>query len=185
MLVFAISIQACKFIIEQIDSINQIEGDANMALLERMSKYIRWADSKIWDIVASLNENEYSRDLGENIGSIKRRYIHLAEDYREWYYDWIGQDPGEKPDFITMKRDELFKSIQQYTKKFIEMIENRAIESIKINVTRKEITLTFDEIFFHLVNHATYHRGQIVMALRILGKEVQMTDYVPFKIQTA
>jgi uncharacterized damage-inducible protein DinB len=46
-----------------------------------------------------------------------------------------------------------------------------------------KLRMTFDEILFHLVNHATYHRGQIVMGLRILGKDVVMTDYVPYRRQ--
>lgn len=156
-----------------------------MILLKRLGQYAQWADTRIWHIVENLSEEEYSKNLGNNIGSIKRKYIHLAEDYRDWYFDWIGQNPREKPNFGTMKRDELFQSIQEYTSKFIDMIENRSIDSIQIEVDNKKLTLEFDEILFHLVNHATYHRGQIVMGLRILNKEIQMTDYVPHRIQTA
>ena len=154
-----------------------------MKLLERMSRYLQWADGQIWNIVSTLSEEEYSKDLGNNIGSIKRRYVHLAEDYLEWYFDWTGKVSEEMPDFNSMERSEIFQSVQQSINKFIAMIEDRSIESIQIDTDKEKITISFEEIFFHLVNHSTYHRGQIVTALRILGKEVQMTDYVPYRIQ--
>jgi uncharacterized damage-inducible protein DinB len=40
-------------------------------------------------------------------------------------------------------------------------------------------------MIFHLVNHYTYHRGQIVMGPRILVENVQMTDYVPYRLNTS
>ena len=166
------------------NSLKHMTRDTVMKLLERMAKYLLWADKRIWQIVSELSEDEYSKDLGKNIGSIKRRYVHLAEDYQEWYYDWIGNSSKELPDFSSMGRDELFQSIQQSINRFISMIESPPIESIEIDTDRGKITITFEEIFFHLVNHATYHRGQIVMALRMLDRDVQMTDYVPHRIQT-
>jgi uncharacterized damage-inducible protein DinB len=156
-----------------------------MTLLENMNKYLFWADSKIWDIVRNLTEEEYSRDLYDNGGSIKRRYAHLAQDLREWYFDWIGRDYGEVPDFMNMSREEVFKSITEYNQKFANMIKERTVNHLDIDTGEAELRVTFEEIFFHLVNHATYHRGQIVMGLRILGKNVVMTDYVPHRMQTA
>ena len=155
-----------------------------MSLLEKMAKYLRWADNRIWHIVSGLSEEEYSKDLGKNIGSLKKRYVHLAEDYLDWYNYWTGNDSEELPDFDSMDRNELFKSIQQSINKFIAMIKNPSINTIQMD-GEKKVTISFEEIFFHLVNHATYHRGQIVMALRMLDKDVQMTDYVPYRVQTA
>jgi len=103
-------------------------------------------------------------------------------DY-EWYFDWIGQDYGEVPDFMSMSRDEVFKSINEYSKMFTDMIEKRTVNYLDMDTGEGKLRINFDEIFFHLVNHATYHRGQIVMGLRILGKDVVMTDYVPHRIQ--
>ena len=156
-----------------------------MTLQEKMSKYLFWADSTIWNIVESLTDEEYSRDLYENGGSIQRRYGHLAGDLWEWYFDWIGQDGREEPDFMNMSREEVFKTINKYNSMFSEMIEKRSVDQIEIDTEEAKLPITFDEIFFHLVNHATYHRGQIVMGLRILGKDVVMTDYVPHRIQLA
>ena len=156
-----------------------------MTLQNKMSKYLFWADSTIWDIVQNLTDEEYSRDLYENGGSIQRRYTHLAQDLWEWYLDWIGQEGMEKPDFTNMSREETFTSIKEYSKLFTNMIEERTVNHIELDTGETKVKIGFDEILFHLVNHATYHRGQIVMGLRILGKDVVMTDYVPHLIQLA
>lgn len=148
-----------------------------------MSKYLFWADSTIWSIVQNLSDEEYSRNLYENGGSIQRRYLHLAEDLWEWYNDWIGVEDVDEPDFMSMSREEIFTSIKEYSKLFTDMIEERTVNHIDIDTGETTIKITYDEILFHLVNHATYHRGQIVMGLRILGKDVVMTDYVPHRIQ--
>ena len=156
-----------------------------MSLLERMGRYLVWADNTIWKIVSSLSDEAFDRTLGERGGSIRKRYIHLAEDTWEWYHDWIDKKPEDKPDFDVMSREGLFEFLSDYIHRFIDMIEDRTVGKITFDSKGRNITITFDEILFHLVNHASYHRGQIVLVLRLLGKEVQMTDYVPHRIATS
>jgi len=132
-----------------------------------------------------LTDEEFDRPLCGEGGSIRKRYIHLAEDTWEWYHDWVGKEPDVEPPFEAMTRKEIFDSISEYNSRFIEMIKHRDIEKVKLQHERKTVDISFEEILFHLVNHATYHRGQIAMGLRMLGKEVQMTDYVPFRIDTS
>jgi len=64
------------------------------------------------------------------------------------------------------------------------LIEERTVNEYQDERAGKVLTISFEEMFFHIVNHFTYHRGQIVMALKLLGKEVTMTDYVPHRIST-
>ena len=156
-----------------------------MAIQNKMSKYLFWADSTIWNIVQTLTDEEYTRNLCENGGSIQKRYVHLAEDMWEWYHDWIGKDAIEEPDFMAMPREKIFATIKKYNQLFSDMIEDRSVDHIKIESGEGKVQITFEEILFHLVNHATYHRGQIVMGLRILERNVVMTDYIPYRMHHA
>jgi uncharacterized damage-inducible protein DinB len=152
-----------------------------MNLLENMGQYLIWAEGRIWDIVQGLTDDEFERPLGQGGGSIKKRYVHLAQDTWEWYHDWVEKEPEDKPNFEDMDRGALFQFQTDYVNRFLKMIDDRTVDKITFESNGKDITIRFDEILFHLVNHATYHRGQIVMGLRLLGREVQMTDYVPYR----
>ena len=156
-----------------------------MNIEKRITNYLSWADNAIWVIVSELSEDEFSKQIGENGRSIKQRYIHLAEDSWEWYHDWIEDNPSDEPNFDEMSREDLFQHIMKYNKLWADLAEKRAVESLEISRKDVSITLSLEEIIFHIANHATYHRGQIVMGLRMLGKEVHMTDYVPFRFFAA
>ncbi len=154
-----------------------------MILLERMARYLEWANASIWKIVDTLSDEEFSQSLADGVGSIHGRYIHLAEDAWEWFHDWHSEEPQE-PDFQGMTRNELNQFIIDYLKKWQILIEERTVDKFTDERAGKRVVLEFDEMFFHMVNHFTYHRGQIVMGLKMLGKEVPMTDYVPYRFST-
>jgi uncharacterized damage-inducible protein DinB len=144
---------------------------------------MRWADGTIWDIVRDLSEEEFTQSFGKHGGSIHRRYVHLAQDLWEWHHDWRDENPDQPP-FDQMTRNELFESISDYTNRIEQLIDNTQYATFAFNARNKRIEMIIDEFIFHIANHATYHRGQIVMCLRMLGKDTPMTDYVPFRIRT-
>ena len=156
-----------------------------MNLESRITEYLSWADEAIWRFVRELSDDEFSKSIGENGRSIRQRYIHLAEDSWEWYHDWIDDNPSDAPDFHELPRDILFQFIKNYNILWADLVEKRTVESLELSRDSVSIIVSLEEIIFHIANHATYHRGQIVMGLRMLGKDVHMTDYVPFRFFTA
>ncbi|SMD43476.1 Uncharacterized damage-inducible protein DinB (forms a four-helix bundle) [Aquiflexum balticum DSM 16537] len=50
-----------------------------------------------------------------------------------------------------------------------------------INSQGESFTNTVKEILFHVVNHSTYHRGQVMLQLRESGLEAISTDYIFYK----
>ncbi len=154
-----------------------------MSLLKEMAGYLTWANTSVWRIVETLNDDEFKQSLAEGAGSIHKRYVHLAVDTWEWFHDWHGEEPPE-PDFQNMTRNDLYKFITDYLKKWQSLIEERTVDEFTDERAGKKVMIKFDEMFFHMVNHFTYHRGQIVMGLKMLGKDVPMTDYVPYRFST-
>ena len=154
-----------------------------MTLVERMAGYMEWANDSIWKIVKTLSDDEFRKSLADGAGSIHRRYIHLAEDTWEWFHDWHGEEPQE-PEFQSMTRNALYQFITDYLKKWQSLIKERTVDNFTDERDGKIVVIEFDEMFFHMVNHFTYHRGQIVMGLKMLGKDVPMTDYVPHRFST-
>ena len=167
--------------LQSVQHLFMFEFEVTMQLLERIAQYMMWANDTIWKLVESLSDEEFIRALDQHGTSIRRKYTHLALDTWEWYYDWTGEECGEEPDFTTMSRAELFSFISDHSQKWLGLVDNRSVESLKMKRGGRTFILLFEEILFHMTNHMTYHRGQIVMGLRMLGKDVPITDYVPYR----
>jgi uncharacterized damage-inducible protein DinB len=43
------------------------------------------------------------------------------------------------------------------------------------------VEINLEEVIFNLVNHSSYHRGQIISLLRLHNVKVPVTDYYWFK----
>jgi uncharacterized damage-inducible protein DinB len=155
-----------------------------MSLVREMFEYAIWASQAIWNIVEKLTDDEFNRSLGEHGGSLHARYIHLAEDTWEWFHDWQGEEP-EEPEFQDMKREDLFHFMMDYILKWRELADSATTASYVEERGDQRSVISLDEMVFHLVSHHTYHRGQIAMGLRLLGKDVQMIDYIPYRLMTA
>jgi uncharacterized damage-inducible protein DinB len=153
-------------------------------LSSQIVAYWQWADNFAWELVKDLSDEEFNQTFGEFGHSLRTRYIHLAEDSWEWYADWTGAEISEEPDFEVMSREELFEFISEFNEKWGNLLETDKNKTIMVGRGETMVTITLSQILFHMSNHATYHRGQIMMTLRLLGKDTEMTDYVPFRIKT-
>ncbi|MCJ7817361.1 MAG: DinB family protein, partial [Candidatus Thorarchaeota archaeon] len=144
-------------------------------------QYMLWADERIWEIVETLTDEEFSQELIPGSGSIRNRYLHMAQDHCGLYYRWVRNDP-ENVEVERLERDALFSFLNRCNGMIMDLIQGNGFDAAKVPSTAGEIYLTMEEMVFNIINHATYHRGQIVTILRCLGKEVSATDYMSYLI---
>ncbi len=154
-----------------------------MISLGNIAEYFVWADQTICDIIETLTDEEIVRPFGEYKKSIHSILCHLAEDHWWWYHYVTEQEFENEPDFENMSKDELLETISAYRQKWVDLTEGKPFEIFTMKRGEKSIPLSFEELIFHISNHATYHRGQLALALRFLGKEVPFTDYIPYLVQ--
>jgi uncharacterized damage-inducible protein DinB len=150
-----------------------------MSLLLRMGQYMLWADERIWEIVKTLSDEEFSQAQTLGSGSIRDRYLHMAQGHCRWYYHWVNKEP-EDVKAESLDRDALFSFLHRCNCLIMDLIQGNGFDAAKIPSENGGLLLTMEEMVFNIINHATYHRGQIVTLLRCLGKEVPATDYVPY-----
>lgn len=64
-----------------------------------------------------------------------------------------------------------------------KILDEREPDEIITYQNSKGITFenSIQEIFFHFINHSTYHRGQIAMLMKEVGLEPLNTDYIFYK----
>ena len=71
---------------------------------------------------------------------------------------------------------------QNYQKTLIMLEEyNLNTEITYQNSKGKKFVNSVEEILFHISNHFTHHKGQIIADLRQNGIEPVITDYIYFK----
>lgn len=68
----------------------------------------------------------------------------------------------------------------EHTKEFLQK-KNLAEHLNYTNSKGQNFTNTAGDILFHLINHSTYHRGQLVSQLKAEGVEPIVTDYIFYK----
>jgi uncharacterized damage-inducible protein DinB len=57
-------------------------------------------------------------------------------------------------------------------------------ESLQRGLTVRGAEFRLAELIQHLVNHSTYHRGQVTMMLRLLGATPLPTDFPLFLLES-
>jgi len=79
--------------------------------------------------------------------------------------------------------DQLEKMANEIGKRwtdFIESTDDFNRELVYKNYTNDPYVNNVEQIMIHLVNHSSYHRGQIAMLLRQKGFEPVNTDYITY-----
>ncbi|MFX1319885.1 MAG: DinB family protein [Promethearchaeota archaeon] len=148
-----------------------------MECVDRLFEYLSWADKVVFGVVVEVSEEECVAPLGAYSRSIRDICVHLAYDYWEWLVDVSGED-WDEPEFSAMSVNMIIGVVEEMQQRWRRYFKKLGSEGVVEVGQGRSISVV--EFVFHLVNHATYHRGQLVLALRTLGREVPMTDYVPF-----
>ena len=149
--------------------------------------YDRWANRRLLDAVSRLTPEQFTRDLGSSYPSVQATLAHLLAANWVWLERWQGRSPGGLPDagwavgtFEAML--DKWAEVEAGQRTFVESLTDEALEAgLSYRNTKGE---PFEQPLWqtlrHAVNHASYHRGQVVTMLRQLGTEAVSTDLVLF-----
>lgn len=152
--------------------------------IKNLFDYNRWANSVTLDAIASLPQEQFITEVASSYRSVRDTLTHILSS--EWVYlmRCLGEspkqmlDPAIFPDLnsIRMKWDE----VNHQWQKFIAELSEESLQNViaYINFRGELWKYPLSRILQHVVNHSTYHRGQITTQLRTLGAKPVMTDYL-------
>jgi uncharacterized damage-inducible protein DinB len=145
-----------------------------------------WANHKILAASETLTSEQFTRSMGSSFGSVRDTLAHI------WAVEWVwlervqGRSPASFPD----TRD--FTDLASLRPRWAE-VEERWLEyasRLDQSALDEEIeykTLSFGpslnsrwQMMQHVVNHGTYHRGQVTTLLRQLDAKSVGTDLITF-----
>jgi uncharacterized damage-inducible protein DinB len=158
-------------------------ADLKPALIDLL-EFNDWAVRLLHAAVGQLSQDEWRREVGGSFGSIQGIMAHLVGAEWIWLERWKGVSPSLAPDWT---RDPNASTLQRHWEAVaadrMEWIDARADEEFGLPVSYRrldgeESTTRLDVLVRHVVNHSTYHRGQVAAYLRDLGTTPPSSDLV-------
>jgi len=149
-------------------------------------EYNGWANHRVSDAAAVLTPEQFTQALGSSFPSVRDTLAHIYG--AEWI--WLERLQGRSPSSVPSTAQ--FTDIQSLRSRWSEE-EQRLLSYVK-GLTQKDLdqVIEYKTINFgvysnprwqsmqHLVNHGTYHRGQVTTMLRQLGARPNLTDLMHF-----
>jgi uncharacterized damage-inducible protein DinB len=154
-----------------------------MTELLELLDYQRWATTKTLDSVAKLSDEQLHRDLGSSFNSVFETLVHLFGADRAWLGRLTGQNPSrpnpsEYSSLAALR--EAWEVVLDGWKTEVTKRENPKQMIQYKSYDGAPFSSSLEEIVKHVVNHGTYHRGQVAAMQRMLGGEAVGTDLIGF-----
>lgn len=149
-------------------------------------EYNVWAHRIMLDAVGELPDDEYFRDLKSSFGGIHGTLCHMVWAEQLWLHRWL-QRPNppvaQGTDLATLSAVRTrWEQVERERVAFVAGLNDDRLDETRIvkPSTGGEYIHSFRQMFRHFVNHSSYHRGQIVVFLRQLGRPAPNTDLIRY-----
>jgi uncharacterized damage-inducible protein DinB len=153
--------------------------------------YTLWADRICLKAVEGVSPEDLVRDTGTSHGSLLGTLAHILGSQRLWLARFEGkavervQGAADFPDWETLTAAWAETSAELGFYLAALTSEQAATDLTWTSTEGVDYTRPLWQPLLHLVNHSTYHRGQVVSLLRQLGYQPPSTDMIYFLIDQA
>lgn len=153
--------------------------------LKELTEYHAWANDRILQAVEALSPDAYNRDLGSSFPSIAATLAHLMTAEAIWMGRWLGVSiPTVRLEEIPTPAAarERWSALQERLRRFVDGLGPEKLQAVtQVRTSQgREFRHSLHEMLLHLLNHGTYHRGQVVTMLRQAGADAPSTDLIQF-----
>jgi uncharacterized damage-inducible protein DinB len=156
--------------------------------LRELFDYNYWARDRQLQACAALTEEQFLRPMGNSFSSVRDTLAHLVAVEWVWLERWLGRSPtkidgGEYsaetfPTLGTVR--ERWQGVESNMRSYLSGLHDGALDRplSYTNLKGERCTYPLWQTLLHLVNHQTYHRGQITTLLRQLGTTAPAIDFL-------
>ena len=134
------------------------------------------------DAAAKLTEEQLTQEMKSSFPSIRATMLHIMEAQDIWLERFDGHSPSSWPTFTGTSAD-LIEGLRKSSKALeakVKSYDKKGLKKEVSYITLKGIAGNSQvyQMFAHVANHGTYHRGQLINMLRQLGTDkVPQTDF--------
>ena len=148
--------------------------------------YNAWANHRVLEAASSLPNEQFLQPMGSSFGSVRDTLAHICGAEWLWLERFQGRSPASLPDVaecqdaasLRAKWADQEKRLLTFVGGLTQDDLNRVMEykTMKFGVYKNPLWQSMQ----HVVNHGTYHRGQVATMLRQLGSKATSTDLIFF-----
>lgn len=144
----------------------------NAGDIRTLYAFDRWANRRMVDASA------------DTFADVRETVVHILWSEWIWLERWLGQSPKkvfDAEEFLSAAEVRArWSPVERGQQDFIaQLTDQRLVQRIAYeNVRGERWEYTLGQMMQHVVNHSTYHRGQVMRALRQLGRTPPATDYL-------
>ncbi len=150
--------------------------------------YDRWANTKVLDACCKLTAEQYVAEPVPGWSSVRSTIYHIALVTDIHLRTLVGDPDDHLPteaDLATV--DDAARLLERAYCRFKELPPTLTPERLNTVLTLRAIGRTFTlprwAMLRHVVNHSTYHRGQVASKLKRFGIEQPNTDFFFWAIE--
>ena len=154
--------------------------------IQELFAYHRWANRRVLGAAAALSPEQLARDMGSSFPSVLATLAHLLSAEWIWVERWSGRSPTGIPgDWDLSSWEGLMRRWEEVEARQAALVDGVTEEELRRGLDYRTLqgapySSPLWQILRHVVNHATYHRGQVVTMLRQLGASAPGTDLILF-----
>ncbi|MBD1380480.1 DinB family protein [Metabacillus arenae] len=153
--------------------------------------YNVWGNNRTFNRIKELPESIYTQDVKSVFQSISEVIEHIYLTDLVWYYTMSGKSFDETVSLLGKRKEELVNErladmeieYLELSKRYQELFDSREDLEALFTIAHPNFGSTetsIAELVQHVVNHGTYHRGNITAMLRQLGHAGPSTDFIYF-----
>lgn len=154
--------------------------------LQSLYQYNAWANSQFYGALEGLEAARLTKPIESSFPSLLDTFAHIVAAEWVWLERWNGRNPGSFPDWLERPRlQDLRARLSEIELSRAELLRRLTEAELESEVTYRTLSgLPFTDrlldLLLHVVNHSSYHRGQLTTMLRQMGATPVASDYVLF-----
>ena len=158
----------------------------NLQDLTALLDYHYWARDRMYEALAPLTPEQARRDLGGSFGSIHDTVAHVYAAEVVWHARWHGSSPqlltGDAFADLAAVSGAWLEHEPKMRGFFAALGEGGVDRLFEFKMFSGQPTAApFSQMLQHVVNHGSYHRGQVTAKLRQLGAQpARSLDMIAF-----
>ena len=163
----------------------------DIASIRELFAYNHWANQRTIAAASLLKSDDFTRNLGNSFSSVRDTLVHIMASEWLWLERWNGRSPMAMlaaTDFQNAGAiAQRWKEIQQAQNTFLTSVTPERLRA-KISYTNlrgQTYAYPLWQQMAHVVNHSSYHRGQVTTLLRQLGAAPVSTDLLIYYDEAA